>query len=174
MEREIIPEGKYRARARGGEFAVAKTGTDYVQVPFEVTEGDWAGERVAWKGFFTANDRDRAIESLRTCGCTFPGNDITDLTGIDANEVEIVVEHEEGQDGRVWPRVQWVNRGGAGVKAEQRMTAAAKTSFRDRMKGVLVASKPSGGAPASSSAADRVRSTVNETFGAKSNDDIPF
>lgn len=170
MEREVIPEGKYRARARGGEFAVAKTGTDYVQVPFEVTAGDWAGEQVLWKGFFTEAARDRAIESLRTCGCTFPGNDITDLTGIDANEVEIVVEHEEGQDGRVWPRVQWVNRGGAGVKAEQRMTAAAKTSFRDRMKGVLVASKSG----SKNDAADRVRSTVNETFGAKSNDDIPF
>lgn len=150
-ERTIIPKGKYKARASGGEFAVASTGTEFVFVGFEITsEGDWKGHAIGWKGFFTEATTERTIESLRYAGCTFPGNDITNLEGLGSREVQLVIDHEQNDKGEWWPRVQWVNRVGVQVKDEQRMSAGAKASFKQRMKAALIAggaSASAGGAP---------------------------
>lgn len=139
-KKDLIPEGKYRAKATGGEFGVAQTGTEYVFVGFEVsTEGPWKGTALSWKGYFTDKTTERTIESLRYCGCVFPDNDITNLSGLGQKEVTLVVEHEEDDKGRWWPKVQWVNSGGPGIKDTQKMGAGEKASFRSRMKAALVA-----------------------------------
>ena len=105
-----------------------------------------------------------------------PGGDITNLTGIDANEVEIVVEHEDYENAQGEPRtrarVAWVNNPGAfGISEEQKLTGAKLSSFAAKMKGQLLAaakktSSPNGAAPKSKSPPD--------DFNYGSADDIPF
>lgn len=136
----MLSKGNYKARAIGGEFGQAKSGTDQVVVVFEVTEGPDRGSRISWYGFFTEKAQARTIESLQHCGCTFPGDTVTDLTGLDLNEVELVVDVET-YEGKERSKVQWVNKLG-GPNLKNQMGAAEKASFADRMRG-LVASKRS-------------------------------
>ena len=171
----MIPEGKYRALAQSAEFGTNDNGNDFCMVSFKLTDGELEGEHIsAWLYFSTDKNTERSIESLRYCGCTFPGNDITNTEGLGSKECEIVVEHETWE-GKTRAKVKWINSGGVGVKAEQKMTPVAKKSFAQRMKAKLVAG---GGAPSSSPAAERVRSTVRNAFNDApppiSEDDIPF
>lgn len=142
----MVPAGFYRARARKGseEFGTSPNkGTDFVRVAFAITEGDHKGQELTWDGYFTENTTRRTFESLRYCGCTFPNNDPTDLTGIDANEVSIEVEIEEYEkDGqkKTVAKVAWVNSLTRGVSPEAKMNDARKAQFKQRMLGQLLAS----------------------------------
>ena len=149
----LVPAGYYRARAQGAELGTTKGSadkppTDFVAVPFVITEGDFAGQVLNWNGYFGERSTKRTFESLQYCGCTFPDNDPTNFTGIDTNEVSIEVEHQEYEkDGekRVAARVAWVNSLSRGVNPDAKMDDAKKASFRQRMMGQVVALKQ--GAP---------------------------
>lgn len=145
----MIPKGTYSAKATKGEFGTSKKkGTDFVRVVFQITDGPETGGMVSWDGWFTDKASARTIESLRFCGCSFPNNDITNLSGIDTQTVHIVVEHEtftpeQGQNAGVEQtraRVAFVNdpnRGG--VPEDQQMGDGAKKAFAAKMKGALIA-----------------------------------
>jgi hypothetical protein len=142
-----IPASHYRARATSAEFGRTPTkGTDFVRVSFELLDADFAGETIAWDGYFTDNTSQRTIESLRHCGCTFPGNDATNLEGLGSQDVQIESEIQEYQDRNGFPkesaRVRWVNAlgGRSGVSPELQMSAGQKAAFKARMMGFLVAS----------------------------------
>lgn len=149
----MTPIGTYRARAMRGEFGESKKkGTAYVRVPFQIVDGEHKGEVVQWGGYFTDKTTERTIESLRSCGCTFPGDDVTNLEGLGTQDVEVVVEHEtytrdDGEE-RMVAKVQWVN-GLGGIPEEQKMSDTRKRSFASQMKGAIKAtSKPrANGAP---------------------------
>lgn len=105
----MIAEGKYVARAKSAQWSESQMkGTVFVHVEF-VT----AGESVGWDGYMTGKTAERTIASLALCGCTFPGDRISDLTGYDAKEVSITVEHETwtDRDGATKKRakVAWIN-----------------------------------------------------------------
>lgn len=142
----MIPAGKYPARALSGEFGVNDNGKDFCCVKFEIIDGELTGETIsAWLYFSTEKNTERSIESLRYCGCTFPGNDITNLDGLGSKDCEIVVEHETFE-GKTRAKVKWINSGGgSSVKAEQRMDPNTKKNFAERMKATLVAQKVSAG-----------------------------
>lgn len=145
----MIPVGSYKARAQTGTFAESKAkGTAYVRVPFRIDDGEHKGTTVTWDGYFTENTTERTVEALRNCGCTFPGDNITDLTGLGSAEVEIVVEHEgwEDRDGnpRTRARVQWVNAPGGGIPEEQLMDERKRASFAAKMKGTVIVAKKKG------------------------------
>ncbi len=151
-----LSPGYFKARAVDGDFGHAGTGTRQVAVSFEVTDGEAKGAHITWYGFFTQSTGERTLESLRHCGCTFPGDVLTDLTGLGSTEVELVIEEEEGENGAVRPRVRWVNRIGGGVALGSRMTEAEKRQFSAEMRGFVVSSRqvqPGGQAPAQSAAA---------------------
>lgn len=141
----MIDIGKYKAKATGGDFGKSREkGTRFVLVPFTITQGPSAGESVAWTGYFTDNTSARTMDSLRFCGCTFPGDDIFNLTGIDSNEVEIVVEHqtyEKDGEQKTAARVAWVNSLIGTVRDDQRMDDAERASFRQKMAGAVMRSK---------------------------------
>lgn len=124
-------EGIFRARAVEGQFGYTNGGKEQVAVTF-LLEG---GQRLTWYGYFTEKTEERTFESLRYCG--WEGTDLSDLTGIDRNEVELVVEEEE-YDGKVKSKVQWVNRPSSPVMARP-MDKAQVKSFAERMKGKLLA-----------------------------------
>lgn len=182
----LIPAGRYKARAQAVEAEEAfgeskKKGTKFVRLKFQVCEGEWEGQVVAWDGYFTENTTKRTIESLRYCGVD--GDDITDLSSVGANVVEVVVEHEkwtptEGERAgveQVRARVAFVNGGGVGIPEEQRMAGAKLAAFKQQMKGAMAATRPRtatpNARPAATSGATRPAPEQGQATGT---DDIPF
>lgn len=139
----MIPVGKYKARATEGALGFTSTGKEQVAVALEVQSGEYQGKEITWYGYFTDATTDRTLESLRHLG--WKGDDLSDLTGILDNEVQIVVEEETDQQGEVRTRVRWIN-GGGGVAMKDRMTDADAKAFAGRMKGHILAQRRASGA----------------------------
>lgn len=147
--------GYYRARAI--EWALGKTekGSRQVAVRFETFDDqDQPGERITWYGYFTEKTQERTLESLQHCG--WEGDDITDLSGIERNEVQLVVEHDE-YEGKVRAKVAWVNRpGGGGIAIKAPLDEAEKAEFAREVKATVLAMRQGQRrAPASRNAAAR-------------------
>ena len=125
----MIPEGTYRARATDGHLGYTSKGNEQVVVTFAITGGPHEGQAVTWFGFFSDACFDRTIRSLRHCG--WQGNDVSDLTGIDTRDVDIVVEHNEYK-GKITPRVSWVNQIGglSGMTPDQATDFARSIASR--------------------------------------------
>lgn len=140
----MLDRGTYKARAYDAALGVSSKGTEQIAVAFRVTEGDYAGQSITYYGFFSEKTVDRTLESLRHMGWT--GDDLTSLDGIDANEVEIVVDHEEDQQGEMRARVRWVNKPGSGLAMKERMSPQAAKAFAAKMKAKAIKSRANGGA----------------------------
>jgi hypothetical protein len=126
---------RYAARAKTWGLGETSKGTEQIAVEFEILTEEAEFNHITWFGYFSDKTFERTIESLRHCGWT--GHDLTDLTGLDANEVELVIEDEDDEDGNPRARVRWVNRkGGLALKApltgDKAKTFAA--SMRDKIK----------------------------------------
>lgn len=152
----MIKDGKYKARATGqvvlGTSSKAKT--PFIELYFRISEGEHEGEEARWTGYFGPKSSERTIESLQLCG--WEGDDVgefadSELHGLDANEVQIVVELEEyeTEDGerKATPRVQWVNKLGGYLNVQNAMPASEAASFGERMKGLVLKLKKAKGIP---------------------------
>lgn len=154
---DLIPQGTYEAVAYAVDtdefgrtfvqFGESKNkGTPQAVVNLEiVSEGEQAGRRIAYVGYFTENTTQRLIESLRYMG--FKGDDLaTAITQTLDRKVQIVVEHEQ-YDGKWRAKVAWVNRAGGGAfRLTEPMSKSALGKFAAQMKGA-VRSVPEEGAP---------------------------
>src|SRR4051812_44973200 len=112
---ELIPAGKYPARAEHWRLAQASTGSEQVAVDFKFTDPTLGS--ILWFGYFTDKTFERTVESLRHCG--WKGSDVLELdtpqADLNANEVVLVIEHET-YEGKTRAKVAWVNaRGGVGI-----------------------------------------------------------
>jgi hypothetical protein len=132
---------KVIAKAKRGQLGESKEKkTPRVEVLFEFYADD-AAHTIRWDGYLTDGALDRTLEALRTCG--WAGDDLSDLAGIDTNEVELVIEQEE-YEGKTYDRVKWVNAiGGGGFSslepaAQKTLAAQLKSKVRafDAAKGV--------------------------------------
>ena len=159
----MLNEGTYVARGVSAALGYTSKGSEQVAVQFKLNE---TGEKIAWYGYFSEKTFDRTIETLRLCG--WAGNDLDDLSGIDANEVEIVVEHENDLNNEPRARVRWVNKvGGAALKEQLKPNEAR--SFAAKMKGLILAADQKAGrktAVAQRAAASPARASLD--------DEIPF
>jgi hypothetical protein len=136
MSTPRIPAGTYRARCKSAELCLTSSGKEQIQAMFELIDPDFDKETVPWWGFFTEKTAERTMQSLRYCG--WRGDDITDLDGVTANEVEIVVEHND-YNGKVNARVAWVNRiGSGGIQVKSPMAETARKAFARKMKALAV------------------------------------
>jgi len=139
----MISAGTHKARACNAEYGTSKNkGTFCVEVDFVITDGPNNGEHITWAGYFTDNSTQRTLESLRYCGCQFPGGDVLNLEGISDQEIALVVEHEEyttehGEQ-KIRAKAQWVNRVGGGFFATK-LEGDARAAFAKRMKGEVLA-----------------------------------
>jgi hypothetical protein len=95
-----LAKGRYRARAAlwGLVFASSSKGQK-IAVELQLTEAPWQGERITWLGLLDdapgadfKTSTQTTIAALRACG--WQGGDIATLIGLDANEVELVIDHE--------------------------------------------------------------------------------
>lgn len=137
----------YRARAVGAELGFAGTGTPQVAVEFELLD---SGQHKTWYGFLSDGARDYTFTALRTCG--WSTDDLSDLTGLDANEVSVTVE-EETYEGKSRERITFINPAdGGGIAMKNKMDEAAAKAFAAQMKGAVLAHKQSSGQRLTSSA----------------------
>lgn len=132
-----IDEGTYTARPKAWGLSRAGTGTDQAEVEFEIIQGPFQGCSIVWRGFFTEKTAERSLESLRYCG--WQGDDIAAWTGMGSRNVEIIIEDKANQDGKVFPKVKWVNRlgssgGSGGLKMKAPMDDAQKRQFAARIR----------------------------------------
>lgn len=127
-----IPDGTYLATAVEGALGYADTGTPYIGVLFSLKE---AGVKLTWRGFFTEKTQERTFEALRACG--WKGDDLSEITFPQGNEVEVVVKQEEWE-GKVHPRIQWVNAV-RGPMVKNAMTMAERKAFAEKMRGAVLA-----------------------------------
>lgn len=144
----MIEEGSWKARARESALGTASTGREQIGIDFEILEGPNVGHHITWYGYFTEETWERTIESLRTCG--WGGSDLSELgspdgsgrpaaeSGLDANEVRIVIAHEPDLQGEYRARVKWVNSVG-GVAMKDRMDVGAAKAFAQKMRGRILA-----------------------------------
>jgi hypothetical protein len=141
-----IQAGTYRARAVSAALGETSTGSEQVAVEFELldVEGN-AGPHIVWYGYFTEKTVKTTIKALRTCGWT--GDLLTDLSGIDTNEVSLVIEEESDQNGRMRPRVRWVNApGGAGLSLKAPLDGEKARAFAAKMRSRIAAMDQAEGA----------------------------
>lgn len=168
-----LQNGTYKGRAVGETvLGTSKDkGTPFIEVYFEVTDGESKGQRARWSGWFGPNSERRTAEALQYCG--FEGDDLSvfsdgGLHGLDTNEVEIVVEREpytdkEGNEHEM-PRVQWVNKLGGFLSVQSRMPEAEARAFGDKMRGIFVDLKLKKGQPPAGGGTDfNYGANANET-----------
>jgi len=152
-----ITNGKYRMRA-DGEVVLGESkdkGTPFVEFYLEIVDGEHKGGRARFTGYFGPNSAERTVESLQFCG--WQGDELSEfadhgLHGLDANEVEGVIELEEWTDKqteekRTAPRVKWINKLGGRVNVDNAMDPAKATAFSAKMKGLVQATRQRKGGP---------------------------
>jgi hypothetical protein len=103
----------YRGKAKEWTMSEASTGKPMLVVLFDVLTEGADVNALTWRGFFTEATMDRTIEAMRYMG--FEGDDLSDITGLDRLEVDLVVEDEEYTDEatgevKTSAKVQWVNK----------------------------------------------------------------
>jgi hypothetical protein len=131
----MIEPGNYEAKPTSAQLGYAQSGTEQVAIQFRTKNG----YHITWYGYFTEKTAKTTIASLRTCGWT--GNDIADLSSIETKpqDVELIIEQEDDQQGNPRARVRWVNRIGGGVALARPMNAGQLAAFADRMRGKVIA-----------------------------------
>jgi len=141
-----IQPGTYRARGVTAALGLTSKGSEQVAVELTLLEGENEGKSITWYGYFTDKTTERTLDSLRHLG--WEGDDLADLTGIDRNEVNVVIEDEQDDRGEYRSRVRWINRAG-GLALKERLQGDQLKAFSARMKGAVLAHKQKSGAPRS-------------------------
>lgn len=165
-------EGRYTMRAVGGALGKAKTGTPQIGIELAVTQGEEVGQKIWYYGYFTDAAQEYTFKALRTMG--WEGDDLTDLKGIEKNEVTVIVALEE-YDGKENLKVKGIfPLGGSGVANP--MSDAEAKKFAALMKGAAIASRTAGQpAPGENrKKQSRPKPPPADDFGAPADDDIPF
>lgn len=159
----------YVGRAASWVLGLSSTGKEQVGVKFNIlTEGASHAE-LTWYGYFTDAAFDKTLDALRTMG--WSGDDLSDLTGLDTNEVSLVVA-DEVYDGKTSARILWVNKLSSGPAVRSVLEGGAAKSFAAAMKDRVRAHRAATGAatkPAGSGLAERQGPGPSI-----SKDDLPF
>jgi hypothetical protein len=138
MSEQSIPGGMYKGRAVFGseQYGTTSNGNDQIAIDVDVPA---LSRQLTVFLYFSENGAQYAIEKLRACG--WAGDDLADLRGVDANEVDVSIKYEPYR-GEIKMKVD-IYAGGGRVKLDSPMDEKQKRAFAARMKGVI-----KGGAPA--------------------------
>jgi uncharacterized protein YdbL (DUF1318 family) len=110
--------GTHLARSTGPDgvkFGMSANNNLQIAITFQFVnqEDSCYGQSIVWIGTFaTGKASEIALEAMENCG--WSGEDVMDLDGIDANDVELVIVEEWNQDRtKQYEKVAFVNRPGA-------------------------------------------------------------
>ncbi len=173
-----MEDGYYTMKGVAGGLGNAKTGTPQIAVQLVVSQGPAKGESITWFGTFTDNATEYTFAALRTLG--WEGDDLTNLAGLDKNEVRVHVKTEEYQ-GKWNQKAKGIYPLG-GLGLANPMSERDAKAFAATMKGAAVASrsavasaKPANGKPKAKPAARQQPAGRGPDFADMPNDDdIPF
>ena len=79
----MIAIGKYNAKVTAISFGRASTGNEQIAIQFEILDGEFAGENIAYLGTFTENSIEYTTNALRAVG--WLGDDLSELPGLAAD-----------------------------------------------------------------------------------------
>jgi len=169
----------YTMKAVAGGLGKTQGGNPQLGVELQVVEENCRGERITWYGYFSDKAKEFAFRTLRTLG--WEGDDLSNLTGIEKNEVRVLVAEEE-YEGKLSLKVKGVYPlGGAGLANP--MTEAEAKAFAATMRGDVIAFRNASGTKTESSKPrPKTKATPppssarlpDRDFGEPSDDDIPF
>lgn len=148
-----LPVGNYPAvaipeSAQWGETPTTKS--EFVEITFRVTDGPHKGEEKSKSFWFTPKAMEYAIADLRACGCTFPGGDVTNLTGLGTREVEIVVQKQKPKEGELeskYTEIRFINDPNAPRRQVPAIGEDKKQALRDRLRGAILDAQAKAGEP---------------------------
>lgn len=133
-------EGKFTMRGRAGALGKTGKGTPQIGVELVVTQGEFTGETIVWYGYFSDAAQEITFRQLRTLG--WEGDDLSNLAGIDKNEVTVYLKEEE-YNGEYNLKVKGIYPlGGAGIANP--MSDAEAKAFAAQQKGNAIASRTAG------------------------------
>lgn len=123
-----LAAGYYKGRAIVGseQYGLTEKGGDQIALDIELVSGD----RVTTLLYFTDAAAPYAIERLRACG--WVGDDVTQLDGIEKNEIDVQIKYEtfEGKE-----RMKAdIATGGGRLTLSRPMDPQQKRAFAARMK----------------------------------------
>lgn len=124
-----IEKGTYRGRAIAGseQYGTTSKGNDQIVLELDLLD---IGERVSTFLVFSDNSAEFSVDRLRACG--WEGEDLSNLQGIDRNEVSVSVWYEEYQ-GKEQMKVE-IATGGGRVVLDAPMDDKAKRAFGARFR----------------------------------------
>lgn len=119
----LIPEGNYLARAKFWTFKESQNKNWYLSITFEILAAEYAGQDVKGALHFTNETQCHAsYAAMQLMG--WPGGDPMDCHdnrgGLDRNEVEVVVRHDQFK-GHNYAKVERVVRPGEGATEREAM-----------------------------------------------------
>lgn len=146
-----LVQAKYKARVAGApSWAQSPNGNWQVALPFNVSQGEHAGETITWIGVLhdTADKNgvtgsERVIQSLQYAG--WQGDDIAELAELTdeqalamfTEEVELACSPDT-YNGKTHLKVNWVNKAGSGRFAfKEAATKNDLRSFGAQMKSTV-------------------------------------
>ncbi len=131
---ELIDGGNYRALPESVSLGESQTGKTRFECTFRLMGGKFDGRVVFADLYLSDAAAERTIESMKYCGCRFPGGDVTNTKGFGENEVQLVIAIEEWE-GKERNKVKWVNA----LKREPRAApdGNATDAIRDRLRGKI-------------------------------------
>ena len=131
---EEIKAGFYKGRAIAGseQYGTTTTGGDQIAIDVDVPA---LSRQLTVFLYFTEKAAPYALEKLRACG--WSGDDVTRLSNLDKNEIDVVVKYETYQ-GQQRMRVDInASAGGGRVRLDAPMDERSKRMFGARIQQML-------------------------------------
>src|SRR6185437_8523035 len=117
------------------QYGLTKNGHDQIAIDLAFSGIDETGTTFLP---FSEAAAPYSVERLRALG--WQGDDLSNLVGIDANEVDVLVKYEMW-DGKERMKIDVVTGGGGRVVLKETMDDKAKRAFAAKFKGLVSASK---------------------------------
>lgn len=173
-----VTAGKYIARVLNYGIGNTKAGDPQAIVQFQFKDNDGDQHSLTWFGSFKEKALPYTLDALLYCG--MKGNDPAELAqGIDGGaldlnqEVQIVVEEQTDDKGRVVPKISWVNRlGGNAFKNAITFDQAKSKLAAMNLKGAVMARRAETGLTG-----ERLAKASGQDFSASDDSDfgdLPF
>lgn len=184
----LIPKGYYRGRALPATYDMGadKDNNPEVGLSYEFTSGEYAGQRLTWKGGFgteavTTNGKSKnmiTFDTLLASGMT--NDDVSAPEGLGSTEVDLVVDHytftvqETGEEKTV-AQIRWVNAP-SGPKFKNKLDPVKRKAFASQLKASMIAHRRANGAPSPAASTPRngAPSTGRDDVPPIGDEDIPF
>ena len=129
-----IEPGEYRAKAMATGLGKTSKGKPQVAIQFRLL--DPPGGLINWYGYFGDASLEITYKALDACGWT--GDDISDLSSITANPVEVILGLAyETWEGKTTLKVKYINSS-SGVALKDKMDANEARNFADEIKAKLI------------------------------------